>query len=686
MPKALLVELGTEEMPARVVEGLARQFAQSLNQRLNTAQLLTAEAGTPTVHFTPRRLLCLQAGVLEVQPTSEEQVLGPPRRVAFGADGKPSPQGKGFAAKNNVAAEDLFTVTTPKGEYVALRRKVGGGKAEALLAAIIPEAFGDLELPRSMRWEGELRFIRPLRWLVGLWGETCIGFRLGELEAGTTSWGHRSLGAGSFAVKAAEEFPARWRENFVITDPAERRAAIATAASKLLPAGLRLRVDAGLEDTLVNLTEYPDAILGSYSPAYLDSLPPEVLVTVMRDHQKYFAVEDERGRLAPHFVAVINQQGDPKGYIRHGNERVLRARFSDAQFFFDADRRSSLGERLPMLEQVTFQAKLGSYRDKSRRMRALATWLAELWKQAGLEADVATAANAAEMAKCDLTTDMVKEFPELQGIMGGHYALASGQTAAVAEAIADQYAWEAPPRSLEGAAVSLADKLDTIAGMFAIGEAPTGSADPFGLRRQANGVVRTLIERELPLSLAAACEQALQGYHRELPATTRAELAGFLRERLSFYLREVAGFAYDVVAAVLAVDADQPLEGLRRCAALASAPETAAVAAVIKRAGNIVRKEGWTAARVDEALLAAPAEQALHQAVAALPSDAPYADELAAISQLAAPLQRFFNEVRVNDENADIRANRLSLLAWTVARLSRLADFGELAGGAPGRG
>ncbi|HVA62404.1 MAG TPA: glycine--tRNA ligase subunit beta [Terriglobales bacterium] len=686
MPKPLLVELGAEEMPARVVEGLARQLAQALNQRLKAAQLLGAEAAAPTVHFTPRRLLCMQPGVLEVQPTSEEQVLGPPKRVAFGPDGKLTPQGQGFAAKNHAQVGDLYTVTTPKGEYVAVRRQVGGGEAGALLAEIIPQAFRDLELPRSMRWEGELRFIRPLRWLLGMWGETCIPFRLGALEAGTVSWGHRSLGSGSFAVGSATEFPARWRENFVMTDPAERRAAIAAAATKLLPKGLRLRVDAGLEDTLVNLTEYPDAILGGYSPAYLDSLPAEVLVTVMRDHQKYFAVEDSAGRLAPHFVAVTNQAGDAKGYIRHGNERVLRARFSDAQFFFDADRRISLGERLPMLEQVTFQAKLGSYRDKSRRMRTLADWLAEQWTQDGQVCDAQTAANAAELAKCDLTTDMVKEFPELQGIMGGHYALASGQTAAVAEAIADQYRWESAPRSLEGAAVSLADKLDTIAGMFAIGEVPTGSADPFGLRRQANGVVRTLIERELPLSLAAGCEQALAGYRRELPETTRPELAGFFRERLAFYLREAGGLAYDVVAAVLAVDAEQPLDALRRCAALASAPQTAAVAAVIKRAGNIVRKEGWTTARVDEGLLSAPAEQALHQAVGALPSDAPYADELAAISQLAAPLERFFNEVRVNDENADVRANRLSLLAWTVARLSRLADFGELAGAAPGRG
>jgi glycyl-tRNA synthetase beta chain len=449
-----------------------------------------------------------------------------------------------------------------------------------------------------------------------------------------------------------------------------------------LQQNLKLREDAVLEETLVNLTEYPDAILGSFAAAYLSSLPEEVLVTVMRDHQKYLAVEDGAGKLAPHFLAVLNQKGDPQGLIRHGNERVLRARFSDAQFFFSTDRKIRLAERLPMLEQVTFQARLGSYRAKSVRMRAIAAWLAGQWNlTANARAD---AEQAAELAKCDLTTDLVKEFPELQGIMGGHYARAEGLAEPVAQAIADQYSFDTAPRSDVGAAVSLADKFDTIAGMFAIGEVPTGSADPFGLRRQGNGIIRTLIERRLKLSLTAALGFALSQFASlglgALPEST----AEFFKERLSFYLRESAGFEPAKVAAVLAAGADEPLDACHRAAALAAAPDLVAVAGVVKRARSIVKKEGglekWQALAVNSDLLRVPAEQDLRRAVEALPAGGDYAAELRAIALLAAPLENFFSQVRVNDDDPAVRANRLALLAATVARLNRVADFAELAG------
>jgi glycyl-tRNA synthetase beta chain len=508
-----------------------------------------------------------------------------------------------------------------------------------------------------------------------------VPFRLGALTADRRSRGHRTLG-GDFSVDNAADFPGPWLAHAVVASPAARRDQIAAAAARQLKQNLKVRGDAGLEDTLVNLTEFPDAILGSFDAGYLTALPEEVLVTVMRDHQKYLAVEDAEGKLAPYFVAVLNQQGDPQGLIRHGNERVLRARFSDAQFFFAGDRKLRLAERLPLLEQVTFQARLGSYRAKSLRMRALAGWLARQW---GLDADQRAAAEqAAELAKCDLTTDLVKEFPELQGIMGGHYARAEGLSETAAAAIADQYLFETAPRSQVGAAVALADKLDTIAGMFAIGEFPTGSADPFGLRRQGNGIVRTLIERRLTLSLSAAMQQALAGYAaiglKELPAAT-GEL---FKERLSFYLREAAGLDAAKVAAVLASGSDDALDAFRRAQALAAAPDLAAVAAVVKRARSIVRKEGglekWRAVAVAPERLREPAEQALRAAVAALPAGGEYTAELRAIAGLAAPLENFFAQVRVNDEDTAIRANRLALLAETVARLNHIADFAELAG------
>jgi glycyl-tRNA synthetase beta chain len=683
--KPLFIELGCEEIPARMVESLAGEFARILTHHLNSARVLPPAAVAEPA-WTPRRLICLFPEVLEHQPENVEQILGPAARIAFTPDGKPAPAGEAFAAKHGAAPSDLIRVATPKGEYVALHRKSGGCDCLPLLPGLIAASFAAMPLPRSMRWEGDLRFVRPLRWILALFGGQLVPVRIGALEAKAESRGHRTLGAAAFPVSTCAEYPALWRDNFVLASPADRRAQLDAAVARVLPPGLRRRADAALEDTLLNLTEWPDAVLGGFDAAYLETIPAEVLVTVMRGHQKYFAVEDAAGGLAPHFVAVINQRGDAQGLIRHGNERVLRARFSDARFFFEHDRKTTLAQRLPLLDQVTFQARLGSYRQKSLRMRALAEWLASQWPAT----DANAAAQAAELAKCDLTTDMVKELPELQGVMGGHYARAEGLPESIAEAIADQYLWEQPPRSNFGAAVSLADKLDTIVGMFAIGDIPTGSADPFGLRRLGNGVVRTLIERELPLSLAAAQAQARAAYGSQLEGdpgrTSQEALHDFFRERLAFYLRETAGFAPDRVAAVLAANglqgSDFPLDAFRRCRALAQAPDLAAVAAVVKRARSIVRKEKWTSVAVDPARLQAPAEQALHQAIAALPQAADnaagYAAELHSIAALAAPLERFFTEVRVNDDDPALRANRLSLLAWTVTRLTRLADFSEL--------
>ncbi len=677
-----------------MLEGLARQFADRLNHHLNQVGLAQAVNGAPgEAHWTPRRLIFTHEAVLEAEPRREEEILGPPVRVAVGADGGFTPQALGFAAKNAMPPEALMRVTTPKGDYVALRRPSGGRAAAELLASIIPQAFLEVEPPRAMRWTagvegGGLRFIRPVRWLLALWGAEVIPFTLGSLTAGRVSWGHRALshGAhGSFEAASTAAFPALWAEHHVIASAAARQQRILTAAGRVLPQGLRLRADAGLLSTLVNLTEFPEAVLGSFDPADLTTLPPEVLVTVMRDHQKYFAVEDAAGALQPYFVAIINLDGDPRGYIRHGHERVLRARFSDARFFWEQDRKLTLVQRLPLLDQVTFQAKLGSYREKSRRMRALAGWLAGQW-QPDHECEAPVAETAAELAKCDLTTEMVKEFTELQGIMGGNYARAEGLGPAIAAAIADQYLWETAPRTAVGAAVGLADKLDTIAGMFAIGEVPTGSADPFSLRRQANAVIRTLIERRLELNLKTAVDQALAGLGDlasfRLIEDVRRELAAFFLERLAFYLRESGGYAPAIVQAVLAGDGghggDDPLQAALRCQAVAAAPEVAAVAAVVKRARNIVRKEKWTAVKVNPDLVAAPAEQALLYAVEGIPTDSGYAAELAAIGELAQPLERFFNEIRVNDDDPALRANRLSLLAATVARLSRIADFSEL--------
>ncbi|TAN24075.1 MAG: glycine--tRNA ligase subunit beta [Acidobacteria bacterium] len=670
----LLIEIGCEELPAAAVQSLAESLLQNLMQRLLDAHL--TEGAPESSAWTPRRLIFRHPAIHLRQPQSEEIIAGPPVRIAFKPDGSLSAQGAGFAAKNGVSPEALFRQTTPKGEYLAVRKKTGGGAASTLLLDLIPEAIRAIPLPRSMRWDGELRFLRPVRWLLALHGETLIPFRLGSLTAAAESRGHRTLGKPRFAVASANDYPARWKKNFVIPSPADRYAAIFGPTRVPFQ-----REDIELENTLVNLTEWPSTIVGEFDPAYLKTLPADVLITVMRDHQKYLAVGDGSGNLAPKFIAVLNQNSDPKGLIRHGNERVLRARFSDAQFFFDTDRKRSLRDRLPLLDQVTFQAKLGSYGAKAKRMQTLAAAL-------GGNAD---AQQGALLAKCDLTTEMVKEFPELQGIMGGHYAHAEGLPETVATAIADQYRWDTPPRSREGAVVSLADKLDTIAGMFALGEIPTGSADPFALRRQGNGIIRTLVECQLPLSLRHAVEQTLAGYGAiaefHPAAETLAATAAFFTERLSFYLRDARGASTNQAVAVLASGADIPLDAAQRLAALQKAPDLAAVAAVVKRARSIVRKEGgldkWIAQGLaqplDPAALTQPAAQALYAAVKSLPESQDYAAELQAIASLALPLERFFTEVRVNDPDPALRATRLSLLASTVARLNRIADFAELA-------
>ncbi|MGH9475991.1 MAG: glycine--tRNA ligase subunit beta [Terriglobales bacterium] len=663
----LLVEIGCEELPARMVASLAQAFSANLNQRLQVVQLGRGEAA-----WTPRRLVFYAPEVQLRQPEGEEEVVGPPARVAYKPDGSLSPQGVGFAAKNQVPADAVYRLSNAKGEYVAVRRKSGGAAAADLLLELIPQALAAVPLSRSMRWADGARFVRPVRWLLALHGSEAIPFSWSGLKAAAESRGHRALGQARFAVAAASDYPALWTKNFVMVSPVERSAAIAEAA------GPRHRPDPDLFDTLVNLTEWPSGIVGDFDPVYLKSLPSEVLVTVMRNHQKYLALDDGNGSLAPQFVAVLNQADDPQGLIRHGNERVLRARFRDAQFFFDIDRKQQLMDRLPRLDGVTFQVKLGSYGDKARRMQAMA---------AGMGGNEA-AEQAALLAKCDLTTEMVKEFPELQGVMGGHYARAEGLPEVVAQAIADQYLFDAAPHSIEGAVVALADKLDTVAGMFALGEIPTGSADPFALRRQGNSIIRTLIERQMPFKLRAAIEQALAGYGAHADFRSADEVcqaaAAFFKERLSFYLREVLGASANAAAAVLAAGSDDPLDAARRYEALFQAPDLSAVAAVVKRARSIVRKEGgleqWLAQPPNLALLREEAEIGLRVAVDGLnESDEDYNAELQAIAALALPLERFFNEVQVNDPDPALRASRLGLLAATVARLNRIADFAELA-------
>jgi glycyl-tRNA synthetase beta chain len=468
-------------------------------------------------------------------------------------------------------------------------------------------------------------------------------------------------------------------------------------------AGARWREDAELLKTVVNLTEWPSAILGSFDQEYL-SLPEEVLVTVMRDHQKYFAVEDATGKLAPHFLAVLNTDGDPDGLIRHGNERVLRARFNDARFFWDTDQKMTLEQRVEMLKAVTFQKDLGSYSAKAERTVKLAEKLCGALAKSGQKTDGGAVQQAARLAKTDLTAELVKEFTELQGIVGGLYAKAQGLPESVATAIYDQYKPESTedsaPRTLEGAVLSIADKADSIAGMFALGLVPSGSKDPFALRRQANGIVKTVVEHKLPLNLAQILADARSGYQgseAEKKFTLSGQayveaVRGFFRERLEFYLRDVLGLAYDVVNATLAAGADDVVDAVARAQAVAKVRPSAdfeSISVAFKRMKNILRQAAETKKKVAEPFnpssLTDQEEKALAasvprvaQKVKELSASRQYQPALLEISRLRPPIDAFFDKVMVMVEDEDLRAQRLGLLQTLVNEFSSIADFSEI--------
>ena len=477
----LFLEVGCEEIPAGMIAEASNEFKVILNKYLAMEKLLDGEE--VSAFGAPRRLVAACPRVRLKQEDIRREVVGPPKSAAFDGQNAPTRVAEGFAAKHGVGVERLFTVSTPRGEYVAVEQLVPGRAAAERLAEIVPRAIAEIPWPKTMYWTGAsgLRFIRPIRWVVALLGGRVLRLEVGGVTAGTATSGHRFLGKPSIAVSGYSDYLAKLAKNYVLALPEERRKKVEGEVSKLAAGkGLRVNADVALAELVVYLNEYPSAILGSFDAAYLE-LPEEILITVMRDHQKYFAVRQRDGRLAAHFLAVINLNRDAKGLVRAGHERVLRARFADAKFFWEGDQKCRLADYLPKLTSVTFQTKLGSYGEKVERVRALSRWLAEQWFARGIhEARVAHADRAAELAKCDLVTGMVREFTELQGIVGGLYAKAQGEPEEVYWAVYDHYRPtgidEPTPRNLTGATVSIADKLDTLVGCFAVGLAPTGSS------------------------------------------------------------------------------------------------------------------------------------------------------------------------------------------------------------------
>lgn len=660
-------------------------------------------------YSTPRRLAVSIQGVLIRQPDSEELLTGPSWKVAF-RDGEPTAAALAFLKKAGVDRSALAKITTPKGEYVSATVHRPGRSAQDLLRERLPGEIAALSWPKSMYWRPGKpeHFVRPVQWLLCLLDEAVIPLEFAGVRAGKLTFGHRILhGSAPVSIARPADYSAALQAAFVLAEAAARRHRIRKAldaATRTVP-GARWREDEPLLEQVTHLTEWPTAVLGRFEDEYL-ALPEEVLVTVMRDHQKYFAIEDEGGRLSPCFLAVLNTEVDAQGLaiIRHGNERVLRARFNDARFFWNHDQKVPLTARVEMLRTVTFQKTLGSYYDKTEINLRVARSFASAAAARGIILDHAALEKAVLLAKTDLTTDLVKEFTELQGIIGGLYARAQGLGETVAQAISAQYipasADDPIPASPEAQILGLADRMATIVEMFAIGLEPSGSKDPFALRRAGNGVIKILAESGLPLELMAVRQMASEQSSRPESTTSTDSLALFLKDRLDFYLREMRGYAYDVVNAVLAAGVSSVPDAVARAQALTAvrgSSDMIAISTAFKRIKNILRQalekeeEPGVAVGYGEPAaggLTEAAERQLHAEalklepeVEALRAKRLYPEALERIASLRPAVDSFFDTVMVMDPDLQRRRNRLALIASVLASFSRIADFSEIVSG-----
>lgn len=736
MPDFLL-EIGCEEIPARMIDAASEELRQRVGSLLTRERL---SGGEVTSFDSPRRLAVMASGIAAAQADVVEQLTGPSVSVAY-KDGQPTPAAHAFAKKAGSDVSSLERTSTPKGEYIAAKVTKKGRAAAQILAEFLPKEIVTIYWPKNMYWrKTNERFVRPVRWLVAMLDGETIPLEFDGVQAGNHSRGHRILTDEAVTIPRAGSAYVDSLRKAKVLGRAEREHQIRKAldAATRTISGARWREDKALLDTVVNLTEYPSAILGGFDPQFL-ALPEEVLVTVMRDHQKYFALEDASGKLLPYFLAVLNTDSDPQGLIRHGNERVLRARFNDARFFWETDQKNSLLERLELLRNVTFQKDLGSYYDKTQRVQRLCSWINEILKQNQVTVRPGVVHKAVCLAKTDLTTELVKEFTELQGIVGGLYArvqqldssLPEATRFAIAEAIYDQYKPESTdddvPRSLEGAVLSIGDKADTIAGMFSLGLVPSGSKDPFALRRQANGIVRIIGEKRIRISLTEIVSSAASAFgSKEQQEVVRGKLHNILRplnaggifvnsesvteseitapalalahnlgtffqERVQFYLREHLGFRPDIVVAVTAASSDDVFSAVQRAEAISAMvdkKEFGSIAIAFKRMHNIVRQakersyEFATSIRAD---LFSDVERDLYREMQPIGTafmhavqEHKYLEALNALVALAPRIDAFFEHVMIMADDPGVRANRLLLLNQLGRGFSGIAHFGEI--------
>jgi glycyl-tRNA synthetase beta chain len=687
----ILFEIGAEEIPAGFAPLALEQLSQDLEKALADARLAHGEVKAVG---TPRRLAVWARDVAARQTDAISQALGPPVAQAFDAAGKPTPAAAGFARSQGVEVEALERVDTPKGPRLAVTKVEKGRKADQVVPPILERLVAGLRFRKAMRsGYDDVAFARPVRWMVALLGGKPLAVRYGGVKSGRTTHGHRFLAPRAIPLTGKpEDYLAKLARASVVVDPGVRRAAVekelAQAARK---AGGVLRPDPALVEQVTWLVEHPTGVAGSFEKSNLE-LPPEVVISEMRNHQRYFAVVDDRGRLQNRFVAVSGTPVRDRAVARHGYERVLRARLADARFFFEEDRKRRLADRIEDLGRRTYQARLGSELDRVHRIGAVAS---ELARALGKEELVSEVLEVARLCKTDLTTGMVGEFPELQGTMGAHYARIEGLRPAVADAIEDHYkpvgASEEMPRADLGALVGVADRLHQLVGIIGVGEKATGAADPYGLRRAAIGILRIVQSRGWHLSLAGAVERTLDALAGVRLAADRAVVAAqvqdFLRGRLRALL--VDGFDGDLVDAVLAAGFDDVVDARHRLEALASIkarPDFVPLAVAFKRVANIREKAGeGTGAVVERALLQGGAEISLLDHVERVEGEVAearrardYATVLRAVASLKPAVDRFFDEVLVMAEDPAVRANRLGLMKRVADLFADVADFRKI--------
>jgi len=718
--RSLLVEIGCEELPIHAVDDLAHAFAQGVCDGLSKRGI-AADLDHAQTFATPRRLAVWVPGVAFIQPEQRNESFGPYVNIALDAAGQPTKALLGFAHKAGVEWRQLGRVTDAKGERFVHRIVAPGRKTAELVPEIVREAAATLPIPKPMRWgDHDFTFVRPVHWLVMLHGDQVVDGELFGLKSGRQSRGHRFMHPMPVHLVDADGYAESLRAAKVLADPAERRQRIRDEVARVAPAGCAPHLDDALLDELANLNEWPVAIACTFEREFL-AVPHAALVTTMRANQKFVPVFDPEGKLTGHFIGIANLESKDPEQVRHGYERVIRPRFADAKYFFDEDMKTPLASYRQGLRDVTYQKALGSLWDKTVRIAELASAIAERLFAQDIDVDAAQVARAAGLSRCDLLTRMVGEFPELQGVMGRHYAAAQGEAAVVANALDEFYrprnAGDGIAEGVVAQCVSLADKLDTLAGIFAVGMKPSGNKDPFALRRAALGLARTLIEGGLDLELGVLLKDAVvqipdaafadkaksdESSSSNGRTTSHARRAGVVTELREFILDRLRGYyteqgftpqQFEAVAAVQPASLVDFDRRLRAVAAFAKQPEAERLAAANKRVANILRKEGIDAAAPQRALnaelLHEPAEQALAQALDAARNDnaarlegdvarRDYAGALTRLAQLQAPIDTFFDAVMVMVDDPALRGNRIALLARIKARFDAIAEIALL--------